>query len=87
MARPPARLITTTAVNELQHIDILEASSLYAVLYQQQPFNMKSRYTTVHGEFKKYIRTVFPNKKAAENLAKKLNNNFNCSDFSVTKAM
>ena len=87
MSRPPAKLITTTQVNEQFGIDILEAPALYAVLYQQQAFNIKNRYITVQGEINKYIRTVFPNYKTAVNLATKLNENFDCQDFTVKRLM
>jgi hypothetical protein len=56
-------------------------------LYRAKPFSIRHRYWGAHGEFPKYIRTVFPHKSSAENLAKKLNEHFITDEFVVSKIL
>jgi hypothetical protein len=55
------------------------------VLYKDLPFNLKTESWTERGELKKYVRTTYPNKKPADNLAKKLNKDFFTTEFTVRK--
>jgi len=85
MARPPATTLLSTELDDFTGCDILSAPGLWAVLYKQQPFNLKTRYWSERGELNKYLRVVYPNAKPAENLAKKLNKDFFTDEFSVRK--
>ena len=85
MTRPSANLIMKTEVTDFMGIDILEAQGLYAVLYKDQPFNIRQRYWTAQGELTKYPKIVYPSEAAARNLAKKLNKYFFTEDFTVRK--
>ncbi len=85
MARPAAQVITSTQVTDTLTIDILAADSLWVILYNNKPFNIRQRYWTARGEFPKYIRTVFPHRQSAENLAKRLNEQFMTAEFAVSK--
>jgi hypothetical protein len=85
MSRPAAEIILSTEVDDFNGIDVLTASALYTVLYKDRPINLKTRYWNARGEFKKYLRTTYPSIKPAENLANKLNLQFNCSDFTAKK--
>jgi hypothetical protein len=87
MARPQAEIINSIQVSEEFGIDILATSSLYAILYRDLPFSIRYRYWGTRGEFPKYIRTVFPHKKSAENLAKRLNEHFITDEFVVSKIL
>jgi hypothetical protein len=87
MARPAAEVLNSIQVNEDLGIDILSAGGLYAILYRDKPFSIRQRYWGMNGEFPKYIRTVFPHKSSAENLAKKLNEHFITDEFVVTKIL
>jgi len=87
MARPSAEIINSTQVTDQLAIDILSAGALWVILYRDQPFSIRQRYWGSRGEFPKYIRTVFPHKKSAENLAKKLNEQFITDEFVVTKLL
>jgi hypothetical protein len=87
MARPQAEVINSIQVNEDLGIDILAAEGLYAIVYRDKPFSIRQRYWGTRGEFPKYIRTVFPHKKSAENLAKKLNEYFITNEFVVAKIL
>jgi len=85
MARPGAEILLSTQLDDFTGCDILLAPGLWAVLYKQQPINLKTRYWGERGELKKYLKVVYPNAKPAENLAKKLNRDFFTDDFSVKK--
>lgn len=87
MARPSAEIINSTQVTDEFGIDILSAGNLWVILYRDQPFSIRQRYWGIKGEFPKYIRTTFPHKKSAENLAKKLNEHFITDEFVVSKLL
>lgn len=87
MARPAADVINSTQVTDLLAIDILTTTGLWVILYRDQPFSIRQRYWGARGEFPKYIRTTFPHKSSAENLAKKLNEYFITDEFVVTKIL
>jgi hypothetical protein len=85
MVRPSAKTIIKTEVTDYLGVDILEAQGLYAVLYKEQPINIRQRSWTAAGEMTKYPKIVYPSLAAANNLAKKLNLQFNCADFTAKK--
>jgi hypothetical protein len=87
MARPPATILLSRQLDDFTVIEVLDAGGLYAVLYKDLPFNLKTESWTERGELKKYVRTTYPNKKPADNLAKKLNKDFFTNDFSVVKIL
>jgi len=77
----------------LEHIDkktykseqILSAEAIWAVFYNNQPFNLKSSNSLTNYPGPKYKKVSFSNPGHAINLAKKLNDLFNCEDFTVVK--
>jgi len=77
----------------LEHIDkktykseqILSAEAIWAVFYNNQPFNLKSSNSLTNYPGPKYKKVSFSNPGHAINLAKKLNDLFNCKDFTVVK--
>jgi len=85
MARPPATILLSRQLDDFTGCDILSAPGLWAVLYRQQPINLKTRYWSERGELNKYLRVVYPNAKPAKNLAAKLNKDFFTDEFSVRK--
>jgi len=85
MARPPATILLSRQLDDFTGIEVLDAQGLYAVLYKDLPFNLKTESWTERGELKKYVRTTYPNKKPADNLAKKLNKDFFTTEFTVRK--
>jgi hypothetical protein len=87
MTRPPAKTLLTLDYTEETGLDILAAESLYAVLYLDQPINVKQRYFCIRGPLNKYSKTVYPSLKPAQNLCNKLNTEFNTTDFSVKKVL
>ncbi|CAB4134864.1 hypothetical protein UFOVP281_15 [uncultured Caudovirales phage] len=87
MARPGAEILLSRQLDDFTGIEVLDAEGLYAVLYKDLPFNLKTESWTERGQLKKYVRTTYPNKKPAENLAAKLNKDFFTTEFSVVKIL
>ena len=85
MARPGATILLSRQLDDFNSVEVLSAPGLYAVLYKDQPFNLKTEHWTERGELKKYLKVVYPNLAPAENLAKKLNRDFFTEDFTVKK--
>ena len=81
MARPKPRVLVEHYDPNTQQLNqILEADAIWAVVYKDEPFNLKS---TTHQVGSKYKKSSFSNPGHAHNLANKLNSEFNCSDFTV----
>ena len=86
MSRPKPTIL-------LEHIDkktykseqILDADAIWAVFYKNKPFNLKSSNSLTNYPGPKYKKVSFSNPGHAINLAKKLNDMFNCTEFSVVK--
>jgi hypothetical protein len=83
MSRPKPRvLLENLDPNTHQLSQILEADAIWAVVYKDEPFNLK---TTSKQLDSKYKKSSFSNPGHAHNLADKLNTTFKCSDFNVIK--
>ena len=87
MARPSAEILLSIQLDDFTGIDVLTAEGMYAVLYKEQPINLKTKYWTERGEVKKYLRTTYPNRSPADNLAAKLNKDFFTTEFTVVKIL
>ena len=86
MSRPKPTVLREY-INDTTHRyeQILSAESTWIVLYKNRPFNLKSgNYHSSHPG-PKYKKTSFANPGHALNLANKLNEKFNCVDFTVKK--
>ena len=64
---------------------VLDAEAIWAVFYQDKPFNLKSSNSLTGYPGPKYKKTSFSNPGHAYNLAKKLNDMFNTDEFAVYK--
>lgn len=62
---------------------VLEAEAIWAVFYKGQPFNLKSLSSISNYPAPKYKKVSFSNPGHAFNLAKKLNDMFDSSEFEV----
>lgn len=83
MSRPKPRILVEHTDPTTHQIDqILEADAIWAVFYKDEPFNLK---TSTSYTDHKYKKTSFSNPGHAINLAKRLNETFECSDFCVVK--
>lgn len=77
----------------LEHIDkktykseqVLQAEAIWAVFYNNAPFNLKSANMLTNYPGPKYKKVSFSNPGHAHNLAKKLNEMFDCDEFTVVK--
>jgi len=77
----------------LEHIDkktykseqVLQAEAIWAVFYNNAPFNLKSANMLTNYPGPKYKKVSFSNPGHAHNLAKKLNEIFNSDEFTVVK--
>jgi hypothetical protein len=86
MSRPkPTVLLENVDKKTYKSEQILKAEAIWAVFYQGEPFNLKSANVLTNYPGPKYKKVSFSNPGHAHNLAKKLNDMFNCSDFQVIK--
>jgi len=84
MSRPkPKVLLEHNSKKNFKTDQILEAEAIWAVFYKGAPFNLKSFSSMMSYPGPKYKKTAFSNPGHAVNLAKKLNIQFDCRDFSV----
>jgi len=84
MSRPkPKVLLEYTNKKTYKSEQILEAEAIWAVFYNNEPFNLKSFNSLTSYPGPKYKKVSFSNPGHALNLAKKLNLMFGCEDFQV----
>ena len=86
MSRPkPKVLLEHLNKKNYKSEQILEAEAIWAVFYKGRPFNLKSSNSLTSYPGPKYKKVSFSNPGHAHNLAKKLNQMFNCKDFEVVE--
>ena len=86
MARPkPKVLLEFVNKKNYKSEQVLEADAIWAVFYKSEPFNLKSSNSLTSYPGPKYKKVSFSNPGHAHNLAQKLNEMFNCTDFEVYK--
>jgi hypothetical protein len=86
MSRPkPKVLLEYVNKKNYKSEQILESDAIWAVFYKGSPFNLKSASAITSYPGPKYKKVSFSNPGHARNLAKKLNQTFNCNDFQVVK--
>jgi len=86
MSRPKPRvLLDHTNRQTYKSEQILEAEAIWAVFYQDKPFNLKSSNALTNYPGPKYKKTSFSNPGHAHNLAEKLNELFKTDQFAVYK--
>jgi len=84
MSRPKPKIILEFVNKKTYKTEqVLDAEAIWAVFYKDKPFNLKSANMLTSYPGPKYKKTSFSNPGHAMNLAKKLNDMFNCNDFSV----
>lgn len=82
--KPNIKLEYTNSAN-YKCEQVLDAEAIWAVFYQDKPFNLKSSNALTNYPGPKYKKTSFSNPGHAHNLAKKLNSMFKTTEFSVYK--
>jgi len=86
MSRPkPNVLLEYINKKTYKSEQVLDAEAIWAVFYKGNPFNLKSANALTNYPGPKYKKVSFSNPGHAINLAKKLNDMFNCNDFEVYK--
>ena len=86
MSRPkPTVILENINSKTYKSEQILEAEAIWAVFYQDNPFNLKSANALTNYPGPKYKKTSFSNPGHAHNLAKKLNEMFKSTEFKVYK--
>lgn len=86
MSRPkPVVLKEFTDKKTYRTEQVLEADAIWAVFYQNKPFNLKSFNSLTNYPGPKYKKTSFSNPGHAHNLAQRLNNMWKTEDFKVIK--
>jgi hypothetical protein len=86
MSRPkPTVLLEYTNPVTYKCEQVLDAEAIWAVFYNEKPFNLKSSNSLTNYPGPKYKKTSFSNPGHALNLAKKLNELFKSNEFTVVK--
>lgn len=86
VSRPkPKILCEATDVATSKTNQILEADAIWAVFFKDRPFNLREQDLKNESSEPKYKKVSFSNRGHALNLCKKLNEQFNCDDFSLVK--
>jgi hypothetical protein len=86
VARPkPTILLENVNPRTYKAEQILEATAIYAVFYQDKPINLRTLNHLVSYPGPKYKKISFSNSGHAFNLAEKLNTLFKTTEFKVYK--
>lgn len=86
MSRPAPTILLENVNKKTQRCEqVLESDAIWAVFYKNKPFNLKSFNIHTDHNGPKYKKTAFTNPGHAINLAERLNNVYECSDFVVKK--
>ena len=86
MSRPKPKVLLEFANKDTYKVEqILESEAIWAVFYQNKPFNLKSGSMVASYPGPKYKKVSFSNPGHAYNLAKKLNRMFKSEEFTVVK--
>lgn len=79
--RPEKEVVISTQTESVKY-DIQPGTSLYAVVYDNQFFSLRTERISLNA-YRRYERTCFINYASAKNLADKLNQYFATQDFTV----
>jgi hypothetical protein len=84
MSRTQPKILLEIVDKKTYKVDqIVEASGIWAVFYQDQPINLKNQHYLDSNAVPKYKKTSFSNPGHARNLCRKLNAQFKTDQFSV----
>ena len=86
MSRPKPKILLEYVDKKTYRAEqVLNAEAIWAVFYKNKPFNLKSLNSLTNYPGPKYKKVSFSNPGHAHNLSQKLNDMFDCQDFSVIK--
>ena len=84
MSRPKPTVLLEYINQKTYKVEqILDSEAIWAVFYQEKPFNLKSSNLLTSYPGPKYKKTSFSNPGHAHNLSKKLNELFDTDEFIV----
>lgn len=84
MSRTQPKVLLELVDKKTYKVDqIVEASGIWAVYYDNQPINLKNQHYLDSSIVPKYKKTSFSNPGHARNLCRKLNSQFKTDKFSV----
>lgn len=84
MSRTQPKVLLELVDKKTYKVDqIVEASGIWAVYYDNQPINLKNQHYLDSTSVPKYKKTSFSNPGHARNLCRKLNAQFKTDKFSV----
>jgi hypothetical protein len=88
MSRPKPKVLLENIDKKTYRMEqILDAEAIWAVFYNNKPFNLKSSNALTNYPGPKYKKVSFSNPGHAFNLCSKLNEMFNTDKFSVVKLL
>ena len=84
MSKPKPRILLESISDNMRSLQVCEADAIYAVCYKGRPIKVKTQ-SNIEIDYPgpKYAKTSFPTSGHAFNLADKLNQKFDTSDFTV----
>ena len=86
MSRPKPKILLEYVDKKTYRAEqVLDAEAIWAVFYKNKPFNLKILNSLTNYPGPKYKKVSFSNPGHAHNLSQKLNDMFDCQDFSVIK--
>ena len=84
MARPKPNVIFQSVDDDMRALQVCEADAIYAICYKGRPIQIRTFHNIeIPYPGPKYVKSSFSNPGHAFNLADKLNNKFNTTDFNV----
>ena len=84
MSRTQPKILLELVDKQTYKVDqIVEASGIWAVYYNDQPINLKNQHYLDSNSVPKYKKTSFSNPGHARNLCRKLNSLFKTDKFTV----
>lgn len=83
MSRPKPKILFEFVDKHYKSEQVLEASAIYAVCYDNQPINLRTLNVMIDYPGPKYKKCSFSNSGHAFNLAERLNQIFNTDKFKV----
>jgi hypothetical protein len=85
MARPKPTVLLEHTDDNFRTEQVLDADAIYAVCFMGAPINLKSFNSLTDAASAKYKKTSFSNAGHSFNLAERLNEKFNTTEFTVKK--
>ena len=83
MSRPKPQILAEVSQGNYKVEQVLASEGIWAIYYQGNPINLRSVNTLISYPGPKYRKVSFSNPGHAHNLARKLNKQFNTTEFTA----